>query len=61
MCFRYVSAYVVGTYLVSHNHRGPSVDSQDWKLSLHGEEVKDLGNGFLICAIGKHNAVETSA
>lgn len=49
------------THLVRHNHRGSSVDSQDWKLSLNRQEVKDLGDGFLIGAIGKHNAVETSA
>lgn len=49
------------TDLVSHNHRGASVDSQDWKLSLNGQEVKDLGNGFLIGAISKHDAMETSA
>lgn len=49
------------THLVSHNHRGASVDSQDWKLSLNGQEVKDLGNGLLIGAISKHDAMETSA
>lgn len=37
------------------------MDSQDWKLRLNGEEVKDLGNGLLIGTIGKHDAVETSA
>lgn len=52
---------VTVTHLVSHNHRGAPVDSQDWKLRLNGEEVKDLGNGLLISAVGKHNAMETSA
>lgn len=56
-----VLACVAVTHLVSHNHRGASVDSQDRKLCLNGEEVKDLGNGLLISAIGKHNAMETSA
>lgn len=37
------------------------MDSQDWKLCLNRQEVKDLGNGLLIGAISKHNAVETIA
>ena len=57
VCFTCVTV----AHLVSHNHRGASVDPQDWKLRLHGEEVKDLGNGLLIGAIGKHKAMETSA
>ena len=53
--------WLCATHLVSHNHRGASMNSQDWKLRLNGEEVKDLGNGLLIGTIGKHDAVETSA
>lgn len=37
------------------------MDSQDRKLCLNGEEVEDLGDGLLIGAVGKHNAVEPSA
>jgi len=48
-------------HLVSHNHRGASVDSQDWKLRLDGEEVEDLGDGLLIGAVGEHQAVESRA
>lgn len=53
--------HVTVTYLVCHYHRGASVDSQDRKLRLNGEEVEDLGDGLLIGAVGKHNAVEPSA
>lgn len=36
------------------------MDSKDRKLSLNREEVEDLGNGLLIGAIGKHDAVKAS-
>lgn len=59
--FELLTACLTVTHLVSHYHRGASVDSQNWKLCLDREEVKDLGNGLLIGAIGKHNAMETGA
>lgn len=37
------------------------MDSKDRKLCLNREEVKDLGNGLLIGAVSKHNAVKASA
>lgn len=37
------------------------MDSQDRKLCLDRQEVEDLGDGLLIGAVGKHNAVEPSA
>lgn len=53
--------YVIVTYLICHYHRGAAVDSQDRKLCLDRQEVEDLGDGLLIGAVGKHNAVESSA
>lgn len=37
------------------------MDSKDRKLCLNREEVEDLGDGLLIGAVGKHDAVKTSA
>lgn len=53
--------HVPDAYLVCHDHRGASVDSQDRKLCLNGEKVEDLGDGLLIGAVGKNDAVEPSA
>lgn len=37
------------------------MDSKDRKLCLNREEVEDLGDGLLIGAVGKHDAVKASA
>lgn len=37
------------------------MDTKDRKLCLNREEVEDLGDGFLIGAVGKHDAVKAGA
>lgn len=59
--FELLGACLTVTHLVSHYHRRASVDSQNWKLCLNRQEVKDLGDGLLVGAVGEHNAMETGA
>ena len=47
------------SHLVGHDHGGAPVDAQDRKLRLDGQEVQDLGHGFLVRAVGKHHPMET--
>lgn len=53
--------FLLMTHLISHNHRGTSMNSQNRKLCLNRQEIQDLGNGLLICAISKHKSMETSS
>ena len=45
-------------YLVRHYHRGAPVDAQDGGESLGWNEVKDLGNGFLVRVVSKHHPLD---
>lgn len=46
------------TYLVSHDHRRPSINAQDGYECLRGNKIQNLGNGLLVSAVPEHHAVD---